>query len=475
MSPLNGLIAPHFMRTGVFDREDLLDLFDPAIWRQRGTKEAVWLRGPALCAMIACCGATMAEITRIKCSHWLNGPEDQVELSGGHYRSSRTSPVIVIAKIVIERYRKAAERRPGVDHLFVDRNGNPIVDHGMLGQFTWMTKNHGFPCESLGMALQLAFEGWAKSGEEIMARALTGRIQRFWMKPDPPTNLCDKLSFLENVHPVGRFDRGMLKWVGPVARLHPDPHFPRLSREARIDLDAALNIPGSSYPLELRQAVQTALSCGKKPKQIAAHYGINAKYVYDVRDGNSSAASTLLTLRTVSVQKILAARIRGAPDSNAGDLQTWMLEEHGVSLTRSAIGKFAKKRSIKLPPAPRCPNLAEYEPRLREELARNPDQDAFALATWLRREHGVAACDSAIRKLLRELGLLKPQQHVLTGHEHALGELFNIRPAIAYKEIVVWLRDYRGVRTNTDELLRAMRMAGIRRPSFRPRPLRRKR
>ncbi|UWU76599.1 hypothetical protein N2603_43215 [Bradyrhizobium huanghuaihaiense] len=469
MYPLTGLIAPHFIRTGIFAKEDLLDLFDPVIWRQPGTEEAIGLRGPALCAMIVCCGATMAEITRIECSQWLNGHQDEVELSGGHHRAPRTMPVLAIAKVVIERYRKAAKRRAGVDHLFVDRNGNPIIVNGILGQFAWMTKNHGFPCKSLGMALHQAFEGWARSGEDIMARALTGRLQRFWMEPDPPTDLRAKLCFLEETHPVGKFDRGMLKWPGPAARLHADPHFPRLSREARNDLDAALKVPGTSYPLELRQAVQTALSSGKKPKEIAAHYGINTKYIYDVRDGNSSAASTLLTLRTVSVQKILAARMRAAPDSDGGDLQAWMLKEHGVALTRSSIRKFATKEDIKLPTAPRGPNLAKYEPLLREKLSQNPDHDAFALATLLRSEHGVAVSDTAIQKFLRKLDLIKPQQHLLVGHEYALGEFFKVRPAATYKEIVVWLRDERGVLANTDELLRAMKQAGIRRPSFRPR------
>ncbi|WP_298372351.1 hypothetical protein [uncultured Bradyrhizobium sp.] len=417
----------------------------------------------------------MAEITRIKCSHWLNDHRDQVELSGGHHRASRTSPVMAIAKVVIDRYHKAAKRQAGVDHLFVSRNGRPIDVNGILQQLNWLARSGGLPCKSLGMALQHAFEGWAKAGGEAMERALTGCLQRSWMEPVPPLELLDKQSFLAEAHPLGRFDREMLKWVGPAARLHPDPHFPRLSREARRDLEPALNIPGSSYPLELREAVNSALSLGKHPNDIATHYGISTKYVLDLRDGNASQASTLLTLRTVSVQKILAARLRAAPGSKASDLQAWMHDEHGVALTRASISKFAKKRNIDLPPTPRGRHLRRYEPLLREELTRNPDQDTLALATWLRREHGIVARDSAIYQFLRKRGVLGPRQHLLVGHEEALGELFNLRPTITYKEIVAWLRVERGVYATTEELMRAMKKAGIRRPSYRPRPRRKKR
>jgi hypothetical protein len=518
--PLKGLIAPNYVRTGVFLREDLLDLLNSASWRHPLTRNCQDLRGASLCAMIACCGATMCELTRIECSNWLPGKRNEVELGGAKHRQPRTMPMLAFAKLVIDAYHRQVKRAPGVTHLFVDDDGLPASAFSLLGQFQWMTSKNGIPVDSLAMVLHNAFEAWARTDEGPMMRALTGRVKRKWLAPDPKFSIEEKREALEIVHPLAPVDREMLQWKGPYARRYPNPHFPALSRQARTEYEFALKTGGgTTYGAELRDAVRTALDSGKLVAEVAAHYGMNVSYVQDVRDGKVGERD--VTLRIRPLQLSLLQFLRGNPPPHVEQVRAWAMAQHGVDLPLQRIYKFARKHGVKLArsprfrlhghgdtlllcmrqePTPSAPEVREWalserridltlkqirgfaakhgmtlapmerssldghEAALLAHAATMPDKNAAQLASWLMVEKGVETAEKELEEFLLARGWTKPAKSVLNGYVQAVRDLVAADPHITYREIQGGLAE-RGVLASTVGIRYAMEKAGIKKLS----------
>jgi hypothetical protein len=514
LHPLKGLVAPNYVSTGVFLKPDLLDLLDPATWRHSHTKNCQDLRGAALCAMIVCCGATLCELPRIKCSNWLPGNRDEVELSGagGLKNQPRTIPVLAFAKFVIDRYSRNVKRAPGVTHLFVDNEGMPTTACALMAQFKWMTRSNGLPVDSLINALHNAFERWAKTDEGPMMRALTGRRKRKWLAPDPAFSIDEKRKAIENVHPLGKTDREMLRWKGPYARRYPNPHFPALSREARTEYEFALKTRGgTTYGVELRDAVRAALDSGKLVSEVAAHYGMNVSYVQEARDGTIGKAAA--TMRNRRLQLSLLQWLQSGSPRHVEEVRRWAMTEHGIDLSQQNVRKLARKHGVKLirpPPswvlvhgeallsrmqqefAPSALEVKEwaskerhvdltlrqicglaaahgvtlahplnaYKEALLAHAHAMPDKNAAQMATWLLGEKGVETTGEVLENFLVARGWTKPAKSILNGHTQAARDLVAGNPNITYREIQAWLAD-RGVNASTVSIIYAMKKAGI--------------
>jgi len=460
--PLKGLIAPNYVRTGVFLKPDLLDLMDSASWRHPHTQNYQDLRGAALCAMIACCGATMSELSRIQCSHWLPGNRDEVELSGVRLqRHARTMPVLAFAKLVIDPYNRQVKRATGVTALFVGDDGLPATAAAMVVQFKWMTSKNGIPVDSLSMALHKAFEAWARTDEGPMMRALTGRVQRKWLAPDPKFEIEEMREALEIVHPLAPLDREeMLQWKGPYARRYPNPHFPALSRQARTEYEFALKTGGgTAYGAELRDAVRTALDSGKLVAEVAANYGMNISYVQDVRDGK--IGETDITLRIRPLQLSLMQFMRSDPPPNVEEVRAWA-QEHDMDLSLQAIRKFARKRGVALARSPRF-RLHGHEEALLSRMRQESPPSAEDLRVWALAERGIDLGLALIWKFARKRGVVlgRQRQRPLQGHEDALLSRMRRQPPPSVLELQTWAAENRGVDLGLDVIYRFGRKQGV--------------
>lgn len=271
-------------------RADILDLFEPALWRNACRSNAYDLRGPALCAMFVCTGANLGEAVRMRCGQWLPLGRCAVDLGGNNVNlKPRTVPLISIAHIVIARYAAAVRRAPGCDAFFVDNRGNGTTAVTVQEQFRCMAQRVGLDGRALPARLRGLFLSYLEDCPDKVARfTLAGWHERHRISEDertPPPNLAERLAILERVLPIGRADREMLKLRGAVARAFPNPHFPELSAEARYVLDEIRAGRARFYPAEVTAAVREAIASGKRMAEVCDHYGLGMQSVSDWKNG----------------------------------------------------------------------------------------------------------------------------------------------------------------------------------------------
>ena len=460
LHPLRGLIAPNFVTTGILIKADLMDLLDSSSWLHPHTRNFLDLRGAALCAMFACFGAAMIELTRIECSDWLPGGRDEVELGGTRQRVARTMPVFPLPKLVIGDYSRKVNRAPGVTHLFVDADGLPATASSIEGQMKWMTERNGIPVDSLAMALRQAFERWAKTDEGAMWRALTGRVQPQWMPSEQAISVSEKHAALAIAHPLADIDRTMLQWKGPRARRYTHAHFPALSKAARTEYDFALKTRGgTTYGEELRDAVRTALDSGKRISEVATHYGVSVVYVRYVRDLKTLRQG--IHLRKRPLQLSLLQHLRSDPVPTAEKARAWAADQ-GIDLQLHSIHNFARGHGVKLIPPGRFWRVGHGDALL-ARMRQKPAPSAPDVVEWASKERHIDLTFGQIRKFAAQHEVtLSPagrpplfshaDASVLFGHETALLARIEAVPDATVGQHVLWLSKERSVRIDEDEL-----------------------
>lgn len=279
----HGPAAEGFADGGRPDRGDVLDLFEPELWRNPTSSKASMLRGTAICAIAACTGATLNEALRMRRSAFMTEGHATVTLGGNNVNMhARTMPLIRLAQDILTTYDEAAHRAADCTAFFTDDSGNAARDGAVLEQFRCMGERIGVH----GFTLPARLRGWfiacLDEVENQTARYhIAGWHVRQRLDRDDitePPSLAAMRAILERHHPLGRPDREMLRRRGAVARAFPHPHFPTLSREAQSVL--AQRRAGSTryYPAELHTAIDAARASGKRTEEIAEHYGIDLQW-----------------------------------------------------------------------------------------------------------------------------------------------------------------------------------------------------
>jgi hypothetical protein len=289
-------------------RADILDLFEPALWRNARKSNAYDLRGPAFCALFVCTGANLGEAVRMRCGQWLPLGRRAVDLGGNNVNlKPRTVPLVSIAHDVIARYDSAVQRASGCDAFFVDNRGKGTTLVNVQEQFRCMAQRVGLDGRALPARLRGLFLSYLEDWPDKVARfTLAGWHERHRISEDertPSPNFAEKLAILERVLPIGRADREMLKWRGAVERAFPDPHFPELSAEARYVLDEIRAGRTKCHPAEVRAAVREAIASGKRQAEVCEHYGLGKQAVGAWKNGIEPSEHLCLSRKELKALK----------------------------------------------------------------------------------------------------------------------------------------------------------------------------
>ncbi|WP_354115536.1 hypothetical protein [Bradyrhizobium sp. LA7.1] len=263
-------------------RGDLLDLNETALWRNPWISEMEARRGKALALFFACTGAGCAEARSLTYDP-RQPPAEWLDLPGQDLVRPRRVWLPKIVAMAIRHYREEADKITSCDRLFVDGRGNPICQTVINVQFRRLGARIGVDARKLASRLGDAYVAWVRSSEDqLTALYLAGSLkldetQRQAVLPSA------KKKLIEDVHPLGKLDRDMVRWEGAVAR-HQRTHPLRvLSTEAKAELKKArekLRVTGrhEAYPQELRTAVREALAAGWDPVVVSRHYGVTKSF-----------------------------------------------------------------------------------------------------------------------------------------------------------------------------------------------------
>ncbi|MBR0684410.1 hypothetical protein JQ594_00640 [Bradyrhizobium manausense] len=148
--------------------------------------------------------------------------------------------------------------------------------------------------------------------------------------------------------PLANSDEHGLGPGGAVARSIPTPHFPELSQSALIELACQQN-GECDLPIEVLQAIRTALRSGKSVQDVADHYQILNSTIYDfVRTGFPSAQDPILT--SPSTRQATIDFVELDPSCTSSELAAWINTTFGTGLTATSAWALAKSFGLHLGP-----------------------------------------------------------------------------------------------------------------------------
>ena len=458
-----GEAAPGLAEPGGASADDLMDLFDPEIWRTTGSAPGFPERGAAAAALFCCAGATPLEACNITRSAWRSDGGERVFLAARRY-APRTNPMLATPKMVIARYVAASRPAAGCDRLLLDSRGRPADTAGLLAQFHYLGVRIGLDGGRLPTRLRALFTLWLdEADDEEAAAELCG-----WPKMDSePVSMARKRAVLVAYHPLGKISRQAGRRPGPVDRKFPDRSFPKLSRRAQLDTDAAHKTKGAPYPEELRRAIVAAADVGHFRRAIAGHYRVTEARV-DVMKRRQRQGKLALAggggLKLRSNQNILLRQARSNREWTAPRLAEWMRAEHGVETTADSVYHLLGTRGIRLA-RPRL--LAPYEDEIRAMIGEQPLLQNLDLIEWLEREKGVTASEEVVARSVRLLGLGRDKRHTRPSRLAPYAEEIRARlvalPWLSYSDVVDWLAEEKGVAATHDMVAYVVRESGLRR------------
>lgn len=376
-----GPAAEGFANGGSPDWGDVLDLIDPELWRHYRTSEADIRRGPAVCVLAGCAGATLTEMVRMRRSAFMPLGQHAVALDGnGMHVLARTVPLLKLAQGILARYDAVAPRAPGCDAFFTDDCGRAANYAGLRAQFRHMGQRIGMDGATIPGRLRAWFLAWL---DDLDNKCALHHIAG-WRLPEhlhedgvAAPDFARTRAIIERHHPFGSPTRAMLRWQGAPARAFPDPHFPSLSRDAQFALEQLRAGITRCYPQELRHAVVKALASGKRTVEIAEHYGVRLEWVrYHRKYGESVRPLSRGEL------KALRAYAKSTDQPTARGLQA-ALEAAGRPGGLERARYWAKKHGIRLVKEQRLPPPREIPDTVRAYLDATPSPTARGLQTAL--------------------------------------------------------------------------------------------
>ncbi len=117
---------------------------------------------------------------------------------------------------------------------------------------------------------------------------------------------------------------------------------------------------GQSYSQDLRERVIGAVDGGMAVRQAAATFGVSVAYIYKVlirrrltgHSGPSPNRGHRTRKLTPDQEMALAAHIRSRPGITLVQAQSWLLAEHGVSLSIGATWNAARRMGLSFKKSP---------------------------------------------------------------------------------------------------------------------------
>lgn len=307
---------------GLPGRDDVLDLGEAELYRNPWSPADMVLRGSALALFIACTGATVEEIPKITYD-----PErplrDWIDLPGDDLVAARTVPLPELAAIALRIYRKLADKITKCDRLFVDCDGRPLTTNAIRAQFNRVGQRIGIAGARVPTSLRQAYIAWLDASPDTATAAyLRGYNFGLCGRPDQDPTPSAKRALVATYHPLGKLDREMLRWRGPVARRDAARPMRELSADTRKARTAAKR-QRAAYPKELKEAVRDAIASGHEPKAVFDNYGVSFRVLFDYvpRPKRDPLAAQKDAIR---------AKFEGPRAPSCKALRAWLAAEHGI-------------------------------------------------------------------------------------------------------------------------------------------------
>ncbi len=430
--------APEGLRgSGALEPDGVLDLLDPELWRRPKRPFGDEFRAPAVVALIALVGATLAEALRLTRGQWEQARDHALALGGTGRLRLRHVPVLDLATLVVDRHFRATQGRPS-DPLFAGPDGRALKLGCISGEFVGLALRLGLRERAIGFGrLRATFLRAISESDDLAAVAEIRGVRdcvggrRATSERVGEARLRAVLAF----HPLAKLTRDMIRRTGPVARavaegtavrLCGNPgKFPKLSTAARAALDAALR-DGAPLPQDFRAAVLAAAAAGETCRDMAAHYGVPERQVYAIHEhgrieqyapalaGADLAKLLELMRQDPAPPRILADRLRAAG---------------GTAVSLHQVRRVAKRNGIALRHGLRRRFTAEQIAAIETRIRTVPDMPAEEIVVWARRAFGMGILASAVEFV--RIDLLGPHCALAPEAYAALRALVAANPKIS--------------------------------------------
>ncbi|MDF0498255.1 hypothetical protein [Bradyrhizobium yuanmingense] len=321
---------------GLPSKVDLLDLSEVDLFRGPYKDDHFAFRGPAIALFFACTGASLIEARDI-----VYDPSKPIrawiDLPGEGRVSPRTVPLPELAAVAIRRYREAIKDVARCDRLFVGRDGGLMGTCSIRDQFINLGRRIGIDGTRLASRLRHAYLAWITSSPDVRtATYLRGRPAPEWLEMGEEPSADQKRALIENFHPLGRFDRSMLRWEGAVGRRDRVQPLRELSAAEKKEIRQA-RYKRTPLPQFLVDAVREAIDAGHQRDAVYAHFGVSSEL-----KRRPNKAFDLLD----SHQDAIRAKLEGDNPPGVVALRKWFKSDHGISVGAATMLRYIEKMGL---------------------------------------------------------------------------------------------------------------------------------
>lgn len=513
-----GAAAVGLRDQGLPGRDDVLDLGEAELYRNPWSPADMVLRGSALALFIACTGATVEEIPKITYD-----PErplrDWIDLPGDDLVAARTVPLPELAAIALRIYRKLADKITKCDRLFVDCDGRPLTVNAIRAQFNRVGQRIGIAGARVPTSLRQAYIAWLDASPDTATAAyLRGYNFGLCGRPDQDPTPSAKRALVATYHPLGKLDREMLRWRGPVARRDAARPMRELSADTRKARTAAKRQRGA-YPKELKEAVRDAIASGHEPKAVFDNYGVSFRVLFDYvprpkRDplaayedavrakfGGSKRPSSKALLAWLAADGIVVSiwklrqqlkdwgllhltghetqrvvdpyldEIRATiSEGGVADLEliVRLLAEKGVPYTTGGLRAALHARDIPLPTVPTVAFSSEVEADVRSWITAYPSPSLKTLCKRIEGKHGLRMSPHMVSVRVQAMGAVKARAPgassavaAASPHLPAVKAYVIAHPTESWAAIADWARAELGLTIKQRSLIECMHRLGV--------------
>jgi hypothetical protein len=443
---------------GLPGRDDVLDFGEDELYRNPKSPEDMVRRGSALALLMACTGATVEEIPLI--TYDPKQPlRDWIYLPGDGLVAARTVPLPELAAIALRLYRKVADKITKCDRLFVNCDGNPLTVNAIRAQFNRVGQRIGIAGARVPTSLRQAYIAWLDAAPQTAVAAyLRGYNFAAQIPPAEPLPSARR-DLVCTYHPLGKLDREMLRWRGPVARRDAAHPMPELMPSTKKAFAAAKKGSGRgyAYPKELKAAVRDAVASGHEPKAVFANYGVSPQVLLDY-------VPKARKDELAPYEDAVRAKIEGPRPPSCKALRAWLDAEHGVLASLEKWRLKLKEWGLFHMTGRESPSVVD--PYLDEIRATIPDGGVadLPLVVRLLAKKGVTLSDSGLRAILHRRGIPLSTIPVVAFNakvEVDVRAWISIYPVPSIEVICKRLEDQHGLRMSPAQVSARIKAMGV--------------